>query len=179
MSRGVPSPSYGLAENCVGLCFPPFGRGPQIDRIRRETLARRGYAEPAGPDDPDAIEVVACGHPIENNEVRIVDDAGRELGERQEGMLEFRGPSVTKGYFRNDAKTPRAVPRRLDQERRPRLHRGRRHPHHRARQGHHHPRRPQHLSARDRGSDRRRSPASARAASRRSARPIRRTAPSG
>ena len=105
MNRGVPSPSYGLAENCVGLCFPPFGRGPQIDRIKRESLAKRGYAEPAGPEDTDAIEMVACGHPIEKNDVRIVDDAGHEVGERQEGMLEFRGPSMTKGYFRNEAKT--------------------------------------------------------------------------
>jgi len=105
MSRGVPSPSYGLAENCVGLCFPPFGRGPKIDRIKREQLAKRGYAEPAAPDDTEAFEVVACGHPIEKNDVRIVDDAGRELGERQEGMLEFRGPSMTKGYFRNEPKT--------------------------------------------------------------------------
>lgn len=105
MSRGVPSPSYGLAENCVGLCFPPFGRGPKIDRIKRESLARRGYAEPADATDNDAFEVVACGHPIEKNDVRIIDDAGRELGERHEGMLEFRGPSMTKGYFRNEAKT--------------------------------------------------------------------------
>jgi 1-acyl-sn-glycerol-3-phosphate acyltransferase len=105
MSRGVPSPSYGLAENCVGLCFPPFGRGPKIDRIKRESLANRSYAEPAAPTDTDVIEMVACGHPIEKNEVRIVDDAGRELGERQEGRLEFRGPSMTKGYFRNEEKT--------------------------------------------------------------------------
>src|SRR5437660_522919 len=105
MSRGVPSPSYGLAENCVGLCFPPFGRGPLIDRIKRESLAKRSYAEPADAADADAIEMVACGHPIEKNDVRIVDDAGRELGERYEGMLEFRGPSITKGYFRNEAKT--------------------------------------------------------------------------
>jgi len=105
MSRGVPSPSYGLAENCVGLCFPPFGRGPKIDRIKRESLANRSYAEPAAPADTDVIEMVACGHPIEKNEVRIVDDAGRELGERQEGRLEFRGPSMTKGYFRNEEKT--------------------------------------------------------------------------
>jgi 1-acyl-sn-glycerol-3-phosphate acyltransferase len=105
MNRGVASPSYGLAENCVGLCFPPFGRGPQIDRIKRDSLAKRSYAEPAGLDDADAIEMVACGHPIEKNDVRIVDDAGREVGERYEGMLEFRGPSITKGYFRNEAKT--------------------------------------------------------------------------
>jgi acyl carrier protein len=105
MDKGVVSPSYGLAENCVGLCFPPAGRGPKIDRIKRESLAGRGYAEPAGPEDTDAIEMVACGHPIEKNDVRIVDDAGHEVGERHEGMLEFRGPSMTKGYFRNDAKT--------------------------------------------------------------------------
>jgi 1-acyl-sn-glycerol-3-phosphate acyltransferase len=105
MSYGVPSPSYGLAENCVGLCFPPAGRGPLIDRIKREQLARRGYAEPADGNDADAIEIVACGHPIRNNEVRIVDDGGHEVGERHEGMLEFRGPSVTKGYFRNEGKT--------------------------------------------------------------------------
>src|SRR6185295_3506197 len=71
--------------------------------ISPQTLRR--YAEPAGPDDQDAIEMVACGHPIEKNEVRIVDDAGREVGERHEGMLEFRGPSITRGYFRNEAKT--------------------------------------------------------------------------
>jgi 1-acyl-sn-glycerol-3-phosphate acyltransferase len=105
MDKGVVSPSYGLAENCVGLCFPPPGRGPLIDRIKRESLARRGYAEPAAADDTDVLEIVACGHPIEKNEVRIVDDAGRELGERQEGMLEFRGPSMTRGYFRNEQKT--------------------------------------------------------------------------
>src|SRR3954447_18180793 len=105
MDKGVVSPSYGLAENCVGLCSPPAGRGPLIDRIKRDALARQSYAEPAAPDDTDAIEMVACGHPIEKNEVRIVDDAGREVGERHEGMLEFRGPSMTKGYFRNEAKT--------------------------------------------------------------------------
>ena len=105
MDKGVVSPSYGLAENCVGLCFPPFGRGPKIDRIKRDSLAKRSYAEPAGPEDTDAIEMVACGHPIEKNDVRIVDDAGHEVGERHEGMLEFRGPSMTKGYFRNEAKT--------------------------------------------------------------------------
>src|SRR5258708_3031810 len=45
------------------------------------------------------------GPPIGKNAVRIIDEAGRELGERHEGMLEFRGPSVTKGYFRNEPKT--------------------------------------------------------------------------
>jgi 1-acyl-sn-glycerol-3-phosphate acyltransferase len=42
---------------------------------------------------------------VPGHEIRIVDDAGRELEERREGRLEFRGPSATSGYFRNAAKT--------------------------------------------------------------------------
>ena len=37
----------------------------------------------------------------------MVDAAGRELGERHEGGLHFRGPSATSGYFRNPEATKR------------------------------------------------------------------------
>ena len=107
-----------------------------------------------------------------DNEVRIVDELGREVGERVEGRLEFRGPSQTSGYFRNEAKSRELFHDGWLDTRRPRLHGGRRRLHHRPGQGHHHPRRPQHLS---RTSWRRRSassPACARAASRCSAPPI-------
>ena len=56
-------------------------------------------------DSVDAMEVVGCGQPVPDHEVRVVDDAGRALGERREGRLEFRGPSATSGYFQNEAKT--------------------------------------------------------------------------
>ena len=99
------APVYGLAECAVALALPPPGRGPVIDRVKREALSRRELAEPASPDDPNAIEFIACGRPVPGHEIRIVDDAGRELEERREGRLEFRGPSATAGYFRNEAKT--------------------------------------------------------------------------
>ncbi|RWM95047.1 MAG: acyl-phosphate glycerol 3-phosphate acyltransferase [Mesorhizobium sp.] len=102
---GAMAPVYGLAENTVGLAFPPPGRSPIIDRVDRTALTGRGAAVPAGPDNPKPLEIVACGHPLPGHEVRIVDGAGYELGERQEGRLEFRGPSATSGYFENDAKT--------------------------------------------------------------------------
>jgi 1-acyl-sn-glycerol-3-phosphate acyltransferase len=99
------APVYGLAENAVGLAFPPPGRAPIIDRVDRDALTFRGTAEPAGPDDPSPLEIVACGQPLPGHEIRIVDADGREVGERREGRLEFRGPSATAGYFRNEAKT--------------------------------------------------------------------------
>jgi acyl carrier protein len=99
------APVYGLAESSVGLAFPPLGRMPIIDRVNRDQLSIHGIAELAGPDDPAVLEIPACGQPLAGHEIRVVDEAGYELGERREGRLEFRGPSATRGYFHNEAKT--------------------------------------------------------------------------
>jgi 1-acyl-sn-glycerol-3-phosphate acyltransferase len=101
------APVYGLAEAAVGLAFPPLGRPPLIDRIEREAFLTRGRAIPAGPDVHGALEFVACGQPLPGYQVRIVDAAGRELPEREEGRLQFQGPSATSGYLRNPAATRR------------------------------------------------------------------------
>lgn len=95
------APVYGLAEATVGLAFPPLDRGPLIDRIQREPFASSGKAVPAMESDPNPLEFVACGQPLPGYQIRIVDMAGRELPERREGRLEFRGPSATSGYLRN------------------------------------------------------------------------------
>ncbi|MEN8108248.1 MAG: AMP-binding protein [Pseudomonadota bacterium] len=101
------APVYGLAEAAVGLAFPPFGRGPLIDRIQREPFVSSGKAIPAEASDRRSLEFVACGQPLPGYQIRIVDPAGRELPERQEGRLEFQGPSATSGYFRNPDATRR------------------------------------------------------------------------
>ncbi len=101
----VITPVYGLAESAVGLAFPPLGRGPVIDRVERERLAHDGHARPAAETDTNALEFVACGQPLPGHEIRIVDDSGRELPERQEGHVQFRGPSVTRGYYHNPEKS--------------------------------------------------------------------------
>ena len=101
------APVYGLAEAAVGLAFPPPDRGPLIDRIQREPFASLGKALPAEASDQHLLEFVACGQPLPGYQIRIVDAAGRELPERQEGRLEFRGPSATSGYLRNAEATRR------------------------------------------------------------------------
>ena len=102
---GAMAPVYGLAENAVALAMPSPGRDPLIDRVSREALSRNGKAEPAKPDDPNMVEIVSCGQPLPDHEVRIIDELGREVSDRSEGRLEFRGPSATSGYFHNEAKT--------------------------------------------------------------------------
>jgi len=99
------APVYGLAECTVGLALPPPGRGVIVDRIDRKALVDNLKAVPAAPDDPNALRYVACGRPLPGHEIRIVDDTGREVGERFVGRLQFRGPSATSGYYRNPEET--------------------------------------------------------------------------
>ncbi|PSJ47852.1 acyl-phosphate glycerol 3-phosphate acyltransferase [Zobellella endophytica] len=99
------TPVYGLAEASVGLLFPPLGRGPVIDGIRREPLALEHRALPAAEGDQGAQRFVSCGVPLPGHAIRIVDEAGQEVTERIEGRLEFKGPSATRGYFRNSEAT--------------------------------------------------------------------------
>lgn len=98
-------PVYGLAESTVGLAFPPLYRKPLIDCVQRESLTHTGHAIPAEQGDKNALRFVASGQPLPGHQVRIIDSDGRELPERQEGALQFRGPSVTTGYFRNPEAT--------------------------------------------------------------------------
>jgi 1-acyl-sn-glycerol-3-phosphate acyltransferase len=99
------TPVYGLAESSVGLAFPPLERGPRLDVVRRQALDRDRKAVPAANADEAILSIPACGRPLPGHAIRIVDDTGFELPERQVGRLEFRGPSATSGYFHNPAAT--------------------------------------------------------------------------
>jgi 1-acyl-sn-glycerol-3-phosphate acyltransferase len=98
-------PVYGLAENSLGLAFPPLNRSPQIDHVQRKALMNTGRALSAASSESHALRFVCCGRPLAGHQIRIVDNADRELPERHQGRLQFRGPSATSGYYRNPEAT--------------------------------------------------------------------------
>ena len=103
-SDNAMTPVYGLAEATLGVAFTPIGRGPRIETVDADAIARRALAVPLSGGPPEHVRrFVSCGPPIPGFEVRIVDGRGTELRERVEGAIEFRGPSTTAGYFRNPA----------------------------------------------------------------------------
>ena len=57
----------------------------------------------------DARECVSVGAPVAGTSVRVTDEAGRTLHERQVGVLRVAGNSVMNGYFRNDEASARAL----------------------------------------------------------------------
>ena len=103
------APVYGLAEATLGVAFPPLDRGPLIDRVQREAFQTAGQARPAAADATDTLRFVASGRPLPGHQLRVVDGRGVELPERCEGHLQFKGPSTSRGYFRNPEETRRVL----------------------------------------------------------------------
>jgi len=96
-------PVYGLAESSVGLAFPPLNREPIVDYVDRKIFMLSGKATQVTSEN--ALKFPSSGPPLAKHQVRIVDQANHELPERQEGRLQFRGPSSTSGYYRDNEKT--------------------------------------------------------------------------
>jgi len=105
---GAMCPAYGLAESSVALTLSAPGRGPRIERVAREPFERAREIRSAPAGEPKALRLVSCGRPLSRHDVRIVDRSDRPVGERVEGRIHFRGPSVTRGYF-NRADITRAA----------------------------------------------------------------------
>ena len=101
-------PFYGLAESSVALTYPPFWRGPVVDRIDRIEFESQGRATACADTargSRETLNFVGNGKPLPGHEIRIVGDEGEILPDRTRGRIHFRGPSTTNGYFRNPEAT--------------------------------------------------------------------------
>jgi fatty-acyl-CoA synthase len=99
-------PVYGLAESTVCVATPPLNRKPRIDNIEREALEKTGKAIPTSEKNAkNILEFVACGKVIPGHEMRIADDQGNTLPERNVGHIQFKGPSSMQGYYGNPEAT--------------------------------------------------------------------------
>jgi fatty-acyl-CoA synthase len=92
--------AYGMAETALGVSFAPVDRGLEVDEIDAVELEVHRRAVPAREGSVRRFPLL--GPPLPGIEVRVVGDDDRALGEREVGVLQLRGESVTPGYVTVD-----------------------------------------------------------------------------
>jgi len=100
---------YGMAECVLATSFAPLGQGLDIDVVDRELMASTGEAKPLQGDSISTSIYVNCGRLLPGFAFKVLDDDGRELGDRFCGHIYLKGPSVMRGYFRDVESTAEAL----------------------------------------------------------------------
>jgi len=101
---GSPIPTAVL-EKCLEKLTPRFSQG---FGLTESTLLATvlGYEYHTISDDPLAKKrLKSVGREVVHNEVRVVDDDGKELPPGEIGEIIIRGPNVMKGYWKDPAQT--------------------------------------------------------------------------
>lgn len=91
-------PCYGLAEATLFVAGTHAASGPAVLNVDGGALARNQVRAGTG---KDAKEVVACGFPSLEEDIRIVSsDSLCPSAPNEVGEVWVRGPNITKGYWR-------------------------------------------------------------------------------
>ena len=92
--------AYGMAETALGVSFAPIDTGLEVDEIDAEELEAHRRAVPTGSGARRGFPKL--GPPLPGIEARVVGDDGRVLDDREVGVIQLRGESVTPGYLTVD-----------------------------------------------------------------------------
>jgi fatty-acyl-CoA synthase len=95
---------YGAAESTLVISMSEMADGMMLDVVDAVELERNRKAVPAG--GPGSRRIPMLGRPFPSVEVRVADDRGNPLGEREVGRIQLRGESVTSAYVTPEGEEP-------------------------------------------------------------------------
>ncbi|MCX6245553.1 MAG: AMP-binding protein [Bacteroidetes bacterium] len=98
-------PVYGMAEATLAIAFASLKEHYVATAFNSSLLDRKRRAVPVDPSDPTARMLSEVGWPLNDFELRITDDHDNEVPEGNSGHIQIKGPSVTKGYYKNSEAT--------------------------------------------------------------------------
>lgn len=100
-------PSYGMAESTLAITFHELGTPVITDVVDAAQLKQAKAVKVTKPrsDEVRTLELVSCGRPFPEHEVKVIREDGEVCAEREVGEVLTRGPSVCAGYFENPEAT--------------------------------------------------------------------------
>lgn len=103
-------PSYGMAESTLAITFSDLNAPAAVDVVDRAhyKLSRRAVPAAPGLKPERTRSFVVCGRALAGHEMKVTDDDGRTLGDREIGHILVKGPSLMNGYY-EDADATAAV----------------------------------------------------------------------
>lgn len=90
--------SYAMAENVFSVTQSPLDGEPRLVEIDREAFMVERLARAASDGHP-SMKMMSSGRPLENVEIRILDEKGNDLPEAVIGEVALRSNCMLSGYF--------------------------------------------------------------------------------
>lgn len=98
---------YAMAENVFAVTQGGIAAPVTVDTVDARALVVERLARPAS-DGRESLPMLSAGPPIPNTRVRVLDEAGADLGERRIGEIALQSDCMLTGYYNRDELTARA-----------------------------------------------------------------------
>jgi len=92
---------YGLAEATLAVALPPVGQNYQSVYVDRHKIKLADKVVFVDKDNEDALGFAIEGKAVKDIEIKITDEENVTLAPNYVGLVQIKGPSVTKGYYKD------------------------------------------------------------------------------
>jgi len=93
---------YGMAESVAIIVASGPGRPPKFVSVDKEEWLEKHHAVPADPAKTECVTHISCGQPVDNCDLRIVDEDGKPMPPRHAGRVILKTPYLFSGYYGRD-----------------------------------------------------------------------------
>jgi fatty-acyl-CoA synthase len=104
---GALTTCYAMAENVFAVTQGGVGGPVTVDEVDQRSYLVERIARPAVVGQP-SIRMLSCGRPIDNTQVRVLDEKHHELPERRVGEIALLSDCMLNEYYRRPDATAKA-----------------------------------------------------------------------